>query len=61
MSDNLQDRGGQDRNRIDVSQDWELRYWSEKFGCSHDELKAAVQAAGTYAEDVEKYLSGSRQ
>ena len=49
-------RGGQDRTRIDVSQDYELRDWAEKFGVSKEQLKAAVQAVGDRAADVEKYL-----
>ena len=34
MSDNLQNRGGQDRKRIDVHQDYELRDWAKKFGAT---------------------------
>jgi hypothetical protein len=30
MSDDLNNSGGQDRTRIDVSQDHELRYWSQR-------------------------------
>ena len=45
-------RGGQDRTRIDVSQDYELRDWAEKFGVSKEQLKAAVQAVGDRAADV---------
>jgi len=54
-------RGGQDRTRIDVSQDWELRDWAEKFGVPKEQVKAAVKAVGERAADVEKYLKGSRQ
>jgi hypothetical protein len=56
MSDNLQNRGGSDRQRIDVNQDYELRDWSKKFGVSPDQLKEAVQAVGTQADRVEDYL-----
>lgn len=55
-SDNLQGRGGQDRTRIDVNEEWELRYWSEKFDCTHGQLKEAVQAFGTSVEDVKGRL-----
>jgi hypothetical protein len=48
--------GVSDRRRINVNQDYELRDWSEKFGVSPDELKRAVEAVGTSAEDVEKFL-----
>lgn len=58
MTDDLSNRGGQDRKRIDVSQDHELAYWSQRFGVSRDELKRAVQKVGVMAEDVERELSG---
>ena len=50
MPDNLQNRGGSDRNRIDVHQSHELRDWSKKFGVSPDQLKEAVQAVGSQAD-----------
>jgi len=58
MSDNLNQRGGQDRKRIDVSQDHELRDWSTKFGVTPERLKEAVQAVGTQADKVEEHLRG---
>ena len=56
MADDLTNRGGRDRNRIDIGQDYELRDWSEKFGVSKEELKEAVQAVGTEASKVEQHL-----
>jgi len=56
MSDNLQSRGGSDRQRINVNQDYELRDWSKKFGVSQEQLKEAVQAVGTQADRVQQYL-----
>lgn len=58
MSDDLGKRGGQDRTRIDVNQDHELRDWSKKFGVTPQQLKEAVQAVGTRAADVEQRLKG---
>lgn len=58
MSDNLGKRGGQDRTRIDVNQDYELRDWAKKFGVTKESLKEAVQAVGTQADAVEKHLRG---
>jgi hypothetical protein len=46
----------QDRRRIDVHQDYELDYWTQKFGVSKDELKAAVQRVGTMSDDVARDL-----
>ena len=58
MADDKGKSGGQDRTRIDVNEDYELRDWSKKFGVTGDELKAAVQAVGTGADKVEQYLKG---
>jgi len=61
MADNLQKRGGQDRKRINVNEDYELRDWSDKFGVTKERLKEAVQAVGDQADKVEKYLKGSER
>lgn len=56
MADDTGKSGGQDRSRINVNEEYELRDWSKKFGVSGDDLKAAVQAVGTGADKVEQYL-----
>jgi hypothetical protein len=56
MSDDKTNRGPADRVRVNVNESYELTYWSEKFGVTHDQLKAAVKAAGVMATDVEAYL-----
>lgn len=61
MADNLQSRGGQDRKRIDVHQDYELRDWSKKFGVTSEELKEAVKAVGNEADKVEAHLNGRKR
>lgn len=58
MVDDKTRSGGQDRERINVNEDYELRDWSKKFGVSPDQLKAAVQAVGTNAAAVEQHLKG---
>ncbi len=60
MSDDKQKSGGQDRTRINVNEDYELRDWSKKFNVTPDELKRAVASAGTKAEDVERHLKGGK-
>jgi hypothetical protein len=54
MSDDLSKKGMQDRTRINTSEDYEVRYWSEKFGVSQDRLKAAVKKVGNSVSAVEK-------
>ena len=46
----------QDRDRIDVSEEHECRFWTEKLGVTYAVLKAAVLKAGPRATDVRKYL-----
>lgn len=56
MSDDKTKSGGQDRERINVNQDFELRDWSKSLGVTPDQLKEAVQAVGDRAEKVREYL-----
>lgn len=46
-------RGEPDRSRISLTEDYEVRYWTKKFGCTPDELKDAVEQVGHMAADVE--------
>ncbi|MDQ6620469.1 MAG: DUF3606 domain-containing protein [Pseudomonadota bacterium] len=39
-----------------MNEGYELRYWTEKFKCSEAQLRAAVQAVGVMAKDVEIFL-----
>jgi hypothetical protein len=52
MSDDKSKPGGQDRKRINVNQDHELRDWAEKLHVTKDELKAAVKKVGDKASAV---------
>jgi hypothetical protein len=54
MSDNLQDRGPQDRSRINLDQAYEVRYWSKQLGCTEDELREAVRKVGNSADAVRR-------
>lgn len=57
MSDNKSQTGGQDRERINVNQDYELRDWAKSLNTTPERLKEAVQAVGDRAEKVREYLS----
>ena len=56
MSDDKSKSGGQDRERINVHQDYELRDWSKSLGVSPEKLKEAVQAVGDRPDKVREYL-----
>jgi hypothetical protein len=57
MFQNAPDVGPADHGRINVNDDYAVRYWSEKFRCSEDELRAAVSRIGVSAEAIEQYLN----
>lgn len=59
MTDDRSQRGPQDRTRININEDYELQYWSSKFGVSREELVAAVRAVGPVATDVATRLGKS--
>jgi len=56
MSDDKSKPGGQDRKRINLDEDYEVRDWSKRLGVSADRLRAAVKAVGDRVDDVEKHL-----
>jgi hypothetical protein len=56
MPDDITRRQPEDPQRINIEQDWEVSYWSEKLGCTKAELIAAVQKVGPMVEDVKKEL-----
>lgn len=61
MSDNKSKTGSPDRDRISTSEDYEVQYWSEKFGVSRQELVDAVNASGSNSPDkVEAYLKNKK-
>ena len=57
MADDLKNTGKQDDQRINLNQDHEVNYWSEKFGVTPGELKEAVEKAGPMVDDVRKQLN----
>jgi hypothetical protein len=56
MSDDMKNRGAQDRARINLGEEHEVRYWTQALGVSKDELAAAVKAVGPSADKVRTHL-----
>jgi hypothetical protein len=54
--DNLKDRGPQDRNRISLTEDWEVKWWTKSLGVSVNQLKEVVGKVGNSASKVKEYL-----
>lgn len=58
MSDDKSKSQGQDRERINVHQDYELRDWARSLNTTPERLKEAVQAVGDRADRVKEFLEG---
>jgi hypothetical protein len=56
MPDDKSRSQGQDRERINVHQDYELRDWAKSLNTTPDRIKEAVQAVGDRADNVREYL-----
>jgi hypothetical protein len=56
MADDLKQTGKADDARINVDQDHEVNYWSEKLGVSRGQLRSAVARAGPMVKDVREHL-----
>ncbi len=57
MSDDKTETGNPDRQRISLSEDYEVRDWADKFGVSEDRLREAVAKVGDQADDVRRELN----
>jgi hypothetical protein len=60
MSDDRNKTGGQDRKRISLGEDYEVRDWAARFAVSEDALRKAVAKVGDRADDVEPELGHGR-
>jgi Protein of unknown function (DUF3606) len=56
MADDLKNRGAQDRARISLSEEHEVRYWTKTLGVTKEQLTAAVHKVGNSAEAVRREL-----
>lgn len=54
--DDLKKRGRPDRQRVNVNEGHETRYWCDKWSCTHAELVEAVAAVGPMSKNVQDYL-----
>lgn len=56
MADDRTKVGGQDRQRINLSQDYEVRDWAKSLGATEEHLRMAVAAVGNDADKVREHL-----
>ena len=59
MSDDLRNRGRPERECVHLSEDWEIKYWSEKFGVDEIDLKNAVVRVGPMVSDIEAFFDST--
>jgi hypothetical protein len=60
MSPDKARRSARDRSRVAVDDDDDVRYWTETFGVTEDELRDAVRTSGFMIDDVRAHLRRSR-
>ncbi len=56
MSDDKHKTGPQDGKRINLHEDYEVRYWTEALGVSKERLAALVKEHGNSADKVRQAL-----
>ena len=60
MADDKRSTGAPDRYRVRLSEDYEIRDWTEGFGVGHEELREAVDAEVNSAGAVRACLATGR-
>ena len=60
MADDRSLRGGEDRTRVNVDQEYEARYWAKKWGVTPEELRSAVASVGPMVSDLERHFGARR-
>jgi 3-oxoacyl-[acyl-carrier-protein] synthase III len=55
--DDLKNKGPQDRSKINMHEDYEIKYWTKELGVSKEKLQKAVDKVGNSAAAVRKELA----
>lgn len=56
MTEKLQSRGPPDQTRVSVSKHLDVLYWCWQFGCTEQQLRAAVYAVGGMVTEVRAHF-----
>jgi hypothetical protein len=56
MSDDKNQRAPQDASRVAIGEDYEVQYWTNRFGVSREQLQQAVDKVGDGVDAVAHYL-----
>jgi len=47
--------------KVELTEEWELAYWTQHFNVSEQDLRAAVQEAGAATDQVKRHLESRPQ
>lgn len=56
MTDDKNNTGSPDRDRINVNEDYEVQYWTKTLGVTAAQLREAVKAVGPTSAAVREHL-----
>jgi hypothetical protein len=56
MADDLTNRGPRDRTRVNMNEDYEVRYWTQTLGVSKERLAELAREHGNSAEKIRAAL-----
>ena len=56
MGDDLSRKGPEDRSKVNLTEDWERRYWAKTFEVTEEELKEAVAAVGPQVDSLRTHF-----
>jgi hypothetical protein len=59
MADDKSNRGEPDRSRINLNEDYEVKYWTNALGVSRERLEQLVQQHGNSAETIRQALKAA--
>ena len=54
--DNKTKTAPQDAQRVNITEEYEIKYWTQRFGCTRTQLEDAVKKVGVMVKEVEKEL-----
>jgi uncharacterized protein DUF3606 len=54
MADDKTNRGEPDRSKINMNEDYEVKYWTQHLGTTREELQKVVDRVGNSAASVAK-------
>jgi hypothetical protein len=59
MADDKSNRGEPDRSRININEDYEVRYWTQALGVSRERLEELVKRHGSSADAIRQALKAA--